>query len=337
MTDPSSAKGRGKTFLPSVDRVDVHPLVLLSLVDHFARVNVEATIEKRVVGILLGRYKKDNDGLVILDINNSIAVPFEEDAHNPEVWFFDKTYAEEMFRMHKRVFPLTSIVGWYSSGPDIQVNDMLLHMLVADSFCPNPVYCIVNTDPQNKGVPVMAYTTVEARAGSRLLEFRNIRTHLGSEQAEEIGIEHLLRDVTDSTITNLSTQIQERERSVHHLLRILKQIEEYLRDVANRVLPLSEDILGLLQELISLQQEICMQKNSAAMIRHTNDEAVSTYLAALGRLISAIHVVLVKRRTLARERQELQMKKNSAAKLANENNKIIEAEKEGASGSPASS
>lgn len=334
MVDSSSIGELNKMFLPSVDRVDVHPLVLLSLVDHFARVNVEATIKKRVVGILLGRYKKDNNGMVILDINNSIAVPFEEDAHNPEVWFFDKTYAEEMFRMHKRVFPLTRVVGWYSSGPVIQMNDMLLHMLVADCFCPNPVYCIVNTDPQNKGVPVMAYTTVEARLGKRLLEFRNIRTHLGSEQAEEVGIEHLLRDVTDSTITNLSTQIQERERSVHHLLRILKQIEKYLEDVASGVLPMSEDVLGLLQELISLQQEIFTQKNSTAMIRHTNDEAISTYLAALGRLISAIHVVLVKRRTLARERHELQIKKTSAAKIAHEANKIIEAEKEASSRSP---
>lgn len=337
MADLSSTEEASKTFLPSVSRVDVHPLVLLSLVDHYARVNTETVVPKRVVGILLGRYKKDVDNMVILDINNSIAVPFEEDVLNSEVWFFDKAYAQEMFRMHTRVFPLTRVVGWYSSGPDIQMNDMLLQMLVADSFCPNPVYCIVNTDSHNKGVPVMAYTTVQASVGTRLLEFRTIPTHLGSEKAEEIGIEHLLRDVTDSTITTLSTQIQERELSVNHLLRILRQIEEYLEDVGSGVLPMSEDVLGVLQELISLQPDIFMQKNSTAMIRHTNDEAISTYLAALGRLISAIHVVLVKRRTLARERHELQVNKNSAPPLSSEKNKVLNADKEDSNQNPTSS
>lgn len=315
-------------LLPSAARVDVHPLVLLSLVDHYARVNNKATTRKRVVGMLLGRYKKcKSTDMVVLDINNSFAVPFEEDINNSEVWYFDKSYAEEMFNMQKRVFPLTRVVGWYSSGPEIQPNDMLLHLLIADKFCPNPVYCVVNTDQNSKGVPVKAFTTIQARRGPRTLEFRNIPTHLKSEEVEEIGIEHLLRDVTDSTITNLSAQIQERELSLQHLSSILTQIEDYLADVANGSLPMSEDVLGVLQELIGLQPEIFMQKTSTAMNRYTNDQAISTFLAALGRLIGAIHVVVVNRRTLARE-SKMKATESSASKLNNEKNKIIEAENE---------
>lgn len=317
-------------FLPSAARVAVHPLVLLSLVDHYARMNSKAMLKKRVVGLLLGRYKRDKDDVVTLDISNSFAVPFDEDIQNKEVWFFDKSYAEEMYVMHRTVFPQLRVVGWYSSGPAIQANDMLLHVLIADRFCPNPVYCVVNTDPNNKGVPVMAYTTVQASIGTRLLEFRNISTVLGFEPAEEIGIEHLLRDVTDSTITNLSTQIQERELSLLHLSRILSQIEDYLADVAKGVLPMSEDVLGVLQELISLQPEIFMQKTSTSMIRHTNDQSISTFLAALGRLISTIHMVLVNRRTMARELQKIQQKDTQQdSKLNHEKSKISEAEKEG--------
>lgn len=319
-------------FLPSAAKVDVHPLVLLSLVDHYARVNNKVHSKRRVVGILLGRYKKGANNMVTLDINNSFAVPFDEEDNNPEVYFFDKSYAEEMYDMQRRVFPQIQIVGWYSSGPAIQANDMLLHLLIADRFCPNPVYCVVNTDQGNKGVPVMAYTTVQARAGRRMLEFRNIPTHLGSEPAEEIGIEHLLRDVTDSTITNLSTQIEERQLSLIHLGRILRQIEDYLADVAKGHLPMSEDVLGVLQELISLQPEIFMHKTSTAMIRYTNDQAISTFLAALGRLIGSIHVVLVNRRTLAREKDAIQKRKAlqqaEASKMVHEKGKIAEAEKD---------
>jgi 26S proteasome regulatory subunit N8 len=317
-------------FVPTAGRVEVHPLVLLSLVDHYARMNTSALQKKRVAGLLLGRYVRDHTGMQTLDINNSFAVPFDEDPQDADVWFFDTNYAQEMFTMHKRVLPKVKVVGWYSSGPTIQPNDMLLHLLVADRFCPNPVYCVVNTDPNNKGVPVLAYTTVQGREGTRSLEFRNIPTHLGAEEAEEIGIEHLLRDLTDSTITTLSTQVQERELSLIHLCKVLRQIEEYLQDVGNGVMPISEDVLEVLQELISLQPEIYVRRSSTEMIRHTNDEAIATFLAAIARCIGALHEVILNRRKLARELQEIKDRRARAAetKLENEKMKIEEAAKE---------
>lgn len=320
------------TFIPSAARVEVHPLVLLSLVDHYARMNGGASQKKRVVGMLLGRYRRDTHGMQTLDINNSFAVPFDEDPRNPDVWFFDTNYAEEMFKMHRRVQPHVKIVGWYSSGPTVQANDMLLHLLVADRFCPNPVYCVVKTDPNNKGVPVLAYTTVQGREGTRAVEFRNIPTHLGAEEAEEIGIEHLLRDLTDSTVTTLSTQVQERELSLGHLCGALQQLEEYLRDVAEGQLPMSEDVLDVLQEIISLQPEIYRRKTSTAMVRCTNDAAIATFVAAIGRTIGALHSVIVNRRGLARELKAIVARREAAAeaklKLENEQNMIEEASKE---------
>ena len=51
-----------------VAKVVVHPLVLLSVVDHFNRMGKIGN-QKRVVGILLGSLKAKN----ILDISNSFA------------------------------------------------------------------------------------------------------------------------------------------------------------------------------------------------------------------------------------------------------------------------
>ncbi|CCW70538.1 unnamed protein product [Phytomonas sp. Hart1] len=322
-----------KPLIPSAARVEVHPLVLLSLVDHHARMNSKAIHEKRVVGLLLGRHKRNSDNIQTLDINNSFAVPFDEDANNPEVWFFDTNYAEEMFAMYRRVLPRIKIVGWYSSGPTVQPNDMLLHLLVADRFCPNPVYCVVKTDPNNKGVPVLAYTTVQGREGTRSLEFRNIPTHLGAEEAEEIGIEHLLRDLTDSTITTLSTKIQERELSLAHLCDILQQIDEYLSDVTKGTLPICEDVLEVLQKAISLQPEIYLHKTSTEMIRHTNDRALSTFLADIARCVGALHEVIVNRRNIARELKEIKASRARVGeqKLENEREKESDAAKEATS------
>merc|ERR1712216_710460 len=56
------------------DEVAVHPLVLLSVVDYFRRVEEDDSEDKRVVGVLLGEYRKGR-----LDVTSSFAVPFEED------------------------------------------------------------------------------------------------------------------------------------------------------------------------------------------------------------------------------------------------------------------
>jgi 26S proteasome regulatory subunit N8 len=76
--------------------VIIHPLVLLSVTDHYNRVAKET--QKRVVGVLLGSRTNNR-----VDITNSFAVPFEEDLHNPTVWFLDHNYLENMFWMFKKV------------------------------------------------------------------------------------------------------------------------------------------------------------------------------------------------------------------------------------------
>lgn len=62
-----AAKTVVKTGLP-VSKVVVHPLVLLSVVDHFNRVSKTGKI-KRVVGVLLGSWKLGK----VLDVSNSFA------------------------------------------------------------------------------------------------------------------------------------------------------------------------------------------------------------------------------------------------------------------------
>ena len=97
----------------------VHPLVLLSTVDHYNRVAKDT--KKRVVGGLLGTGGVSGG---TLDITNSFAVPFEEDLKNPAIWYLDHNYLETMFRMYKKVNARERILGFYSTGPKIKENDI---------------------------------------------------------------------------------------------------------------------------------------------------------------------------------------------------------------------
>ena len=76
--------------------VIIHPLVLLSVTDHYNRVAKDT--RKRVIGVLLGSRNRNH-----VDVTNSFAVPFEEDLSNPTVWFLDHNFLETMFYMFKKV------------------------------------------------------------------------------------------------------------------------------------------------------------------------------------------------------------------------------------------
>ena len=91
----------------------IHPLVLLSVVDHYNR--LASSTSRRVVGILLGSVSHG-----VVDCTNSFAVPFEEDK-NEGVWFLDSNYLENMFAMFKKVAAKEAIVGFYSTGPKVRM------------------------------------------------------------------------------------------------------------------------------------------------------------------------------------------------------------------------
>ena len=299
---------------PLPTAVDVHPLVLLSVVDHFTRINAKSSVVKRVAGLLLGNVVGGEKGEARLDISTCFAVPFDENRKEPAVWFLDVNYAEEMWLMYKKVLPRIKVVGWYSSGPDIAVNDVDIHLLVSERFCPNPIYCIVNADPSKKGAPVAAYTTTESRGVNVAIEFRNVMTNLGTVEAEDIGIEHLLRDLTDSTISTLSTKIDDRHLALLQLEAMLGTVETYLNDVAADRLPVCVEILELLQELTNTAPVVHQLKTSSGMLIATNDAALATMLASMTRTVTALYDVIVNRRQLRRAAQEKHQKAEAEAK-----------------------
>ncbi|KAI9910701.1 hypothetical protein PsorP6_010441 [Peronosclerospora sorghi] len=86
------------TMLPSKPHVQLltHPLVLLSIVDHYNRVARDTS--KRVVGFLLGSTFQGK-----CDITNSFAVPFDEGLRNPVILYLDHDFLENMYQMFKKI------------------------------------------------------------------------------------------------------------------------------------------------------------------------------------------------------------------------------------------
>ncbi|KTG47757.1 hypothetical protein cypCar_00015841 [Cyprinus carpio] len=195
----------------AVERVVVHPLVLLSVVDHFNRIGKVGS-QKRVVGVLLGSWHKK-----VLDVSNSFAVPFDEDDKDDSVWFLDHDYLENMYGMFKKVNARERIVGWYHTGPKLHKNDIAINELMKQ-YCTNSVLVIIDVKPKDLGLPTEAYISVEEvhdDGTPTSKTFEHVTSEIGAEEAEEVGVEHLLRGAPQalSTQQNPNREAERKERA----------------------------------------------------------------------------------------------------------------------------
>lgn len=277
--------------------VTVAPLVLLSIVDHYNRIAKDT--KKRVLGVLLG----SNNGASIR-VANSFAIPFEEDEKNADVWFLDHNYVETMGDMFKKINAKEKLIGWYHSGPKLRASDLQINELFK-KYTPNPLLLIVDVQPKVIGIPTDAYIAVEEiKDDGTATEktFVHMPSLIEAEEAEEIGVEHLLRDIRDAAAGSLSTRITTQLQSLQGLHNHLRGIAAYLQKVLDDQLPVNHVILGKLQDVFNLLPNLATPStpsatadsgapsvlNKAFTVK-TNDELMVVYLSSLVRAIIAFH------------------------------------------------
>ncbi|RLM64247.1 uncharacterized protein C2845_PM16G22890 [Panicum miliaceum] len=283
----------------TLEKVVVHPLVLLSIVDHYNRVARDT--RKRVVGILLGTSSRGS-----VDVTNSYAVPFEEDDKDPRIWFLDHNYHESMFSMFKRINAKEHVVGWYSTGPKLRENDLDVHALF-NSYVPNPVLVIIDVQPKELGIPTKAYYAVEEVKENATQKSQKVFVHVPSEiaahEVEEIGVEHLLRDVTSKLA------------ALKGLDARLREIRSYLDLVIEGKLPLNHEILYHLQDVFNLLPNLNVNELIKAFAVKTNDMMLVIYLSSLIRSVIALHN-LINNKMLNKEHEKAEDSKPTAIPTA---------------------
>merc|ERR1711923_658393 len=266
--------------------VTVHPLVLLSVVDHFNRMSKIGN-QKRVVGVLLGSWSTKT----YLDISNSFAVPFDEDDKDKDVWFLDHEYLENMYNIFRKVNAKERVVGWYHTGPKLHPNDIAINDLLR-KYCSQSILVIVDAKPNRIGLPTEAYRSVEEvhdDGTPTIKTFEHVPSEIGAEEAEEVGVEHLLRDIKDTTVGTLSQKITNQLMGLKGLEIKLNDMHKYLQQVADGKLPMNHQITYLLQDIFNLLPDVTNPQFVKSINVNTNDQMMVVYTASLIRSIIALH------------------------------------------------
>jgi 26S proteasome regulatory subunit N8 len=77
--------------------------------------------------------------------------------------------------------------------------------------------------------------------------FKHISSEVGAYEAEEVGVEHLLRDINDPSLSSLSEQVRHKVQSLKGLKERLDQIKDYLTLVIEKKTPINKTILYNIQ------------------------------------------------------------------------------------------
>ncbi|KAJ6901230.1 26S proteasome non-ATPase regulatory subunit 7 [Populus alba x Populus x berolinensis] len=189
-----------------------------------------------------------------------------------------------MFSMFKRINAKEHVVGWYSTGPKLRENDLEIHGLF-NNYVPNPVL--------SWEIPTKAYYAVEEVKENATQKSQKVFVHVQSEiaahEVEEIGVEHLLRDVKDTTISTLATEVTGKLAALKGLDARLKEIRGYLDLVIEEKLPLNHEILYHLQDVFNLLPNLNVADLIKAFAVKTNDMMLVIYLSSLIRSVIALH------------------------------------------------
>jgi 26S proteasome regulatory subunit N8 len=290
--------------------VMVHPLVLLSVVDHYYRVAKDT--RRRVVGVLLGSWKSNN---TILDVSNSFALPFEEDDKEPAIWFLDHNYLENMWAMFRKVNARERIVGWYHTGPRLQSSDLDINGVVK-RFTPSPALVIIDVHHREIGLPTNAYMAVEEtqlQGNASKWTFRHLPTEMTAEEAEDIGVEHLLRDVRGDVAGSLNSRILSLVNSLQGMCNRLDMICRYLDEVAQGAYPVNQDILYNLQDVLFNASGLhgLDEGRLKALAVKGGDSLFVLYVASLIRSIIAVHNLITNK--IANREAELKLEDEELA------------------------
>jgi 26S proteasome regulatory subunit N8 len=216
----------------------------------------------------------------------------------------------------KKVNAREKLIGWYHTGPKLRASDLEVNELFK-RYTPNPLLVIIDVQPKEVGVPTDAYFAVEEikdDGTTTSKTFVHTPSIIEAEEAEEIGVEHLLRDIRDVAVGTLSTRITSQLQSLQGLHLRLRDIGQYLQKVLDEDLPVNHAILGNLQDVFNLLPNLSTPKAAPvgsatngvgsaagsagaidngelarAMSIKTNDQLMAIYLSSLIRAITAFH------------------------------------------------
>ncbi|KAG9019464.1 hypothetical protein FRB90_001938 [Tulasnella sp. 427] len=273
---PPSASGVASHPL----RVTIQPAALLSILDHYLRGTTEGG-NQRVIGTLLGVRTDSNE----VEVRNSFAALHSE---TEEQIVVDMDYHKTVYDLYQKVNPKEVIVGWYSTGSELDNYSALVHQnFFSPETAPHPaIHVVVNTGVQKVGelgVKAFISAPIGVTPRSENCAFIPIPCDLKFGQSERSGLDLLSAVQTNQNLA-ASTELDVLEKSLKDIIAMIDRVLAYIQSVTRGEIPGDERIARKLLDSLSSSVE-GLEKDSVESLftSHLQDSLVVSYLSNLVR------------------------------------------------------
>jgi len=215
----------------------VHPVAILKVLDAFVRRPEGA---KRTIGTLLGWISEGS----VVDITDSFPV-VHKDTEDAGV-LMDQDYHKQMLALRQKVSPREVVVGWFSTGDDINTTSAVIHAFYCTkeskftptAVLPGPVHLLVDTNlaSAQQSFFIKSFVNVRTNIADSLLQFHEVPLRVQTSAAEKSGISQLMqarratREATNAGQTPKDMgSIDGFEGGLKELLGLFRRIQEYVR------------------------------------------------------------------------------------------------------------
>ncbi|KAF9464851.1 Mov34-domain-containing protein [Collybia nuda] len=206
--------------------VTIHPVALFSILDHYLR---RTDAQDRVIGTLLGTRTETE-----VEVHSSFAVLHSETSEQVAV---DMEYHRTMYELHHKVNPKEVIVGWYSTGSNLNTYSALIQNFYSQETAPHQaIHVAVNTGLEEGGLAgVKAYVSspVGVFPKPENCVFVPVPVELRFHDAERSGVDLLTNTVASATSTTSQpvAELEILEQSIQNISTMLDRCLEYVQAV----------------------------------------------------------------------------------------------------------
>ncbi|PBL02940.1 Mov34-domain-containing protein [Armillaria gallica] len=206
--------------------VTIHPVALFSILDHYLR---RTDKQDRVLGTLLGT--RTDSGV---EVRSSFAVLHSETSEQVAV---DMDYHRTMYDLHHKVNSKEVIVGWYSTGSNLNTFSALIQNFYSQETAPHQaIHVALNTgidDGEPAGIKAYFSSPVGVFPRPENCVFVPVPVELRFHDAERSGLDLLTSTAASpsSTSNQPLADLEILEQSIQNVSGMLDRVLAYVRSV----------------------------------------------------------------------------------------------------------
>jgi len=261
-------------------KLHLHPLVVMSIADHYTRDNVQANRD-RVYGVLFGT----QEGREVQIIESFEVAQAQEGSEGAdETMGLRMANLEADMELFKEVYPKYECLGWYTMGGEPTPEDAQRHKLFAN-YNERPLLIMLDADAPDEEakLPLKIFCEevqiVEQKATEQFVE---VEYEITADEAERVTAVHCAEVVTDENVassvvpayTNLS-------KATGMLNSRITVIHQYLKDITEGKVPIDHKILREIKGLCNRLPAMDSAAFKKDFLNEYNDALLVTYLSSI--------------------------------------------------------